>query len=129
MWRTDFARQALIGVAACATYILVAKLSLQLATVHPSASPFWPPTGIAIVALLILGLRYWPAIFAGAFFVNLTTAGSALTSLGIAAGNCLEAVTATYLVARFVNGKEVFERTKDILRFALYGGILSTAIS
>lgn len=129
LWRLDLFKQVLAGVAICATYILAAKLSLRLATVHPSATPFWPPTGIAIVALLILGLRYWPAIFAGAFFVNLTTAGSALTSLGIATGNCLEAVTATYLVSRFANGKEVFDRTKDILRFALYGGILSTSIA
>src|SRR5579859_7682783 len=122
-------KEILTGVAACATYILAAKLSLRLATVHPSASPFWPPTGIAIVTLLLLGLRYWPAIFVGAFFANLTTAGTVLTSLGIAAGNSLEAVTACYLVNRFANGKDVFDRTWDILRFALYGGILSSGIA
>ncbi|HKW34057.1 MAG TPA: MASE1 domain-containing protein [Candidatus Acidoferrum sp.] len=128
-WRSLSLKQLLIGVAACATYILAAKLSLRLATVHPSASPFWPPTGIAIVTLLLLGLRYWPAIFVGAFFANLTTAGSVLTSLGIGVGNCLEAVTAAYLVSRFASGKDVFESTWGILRFALYGGILSTGIA
>ena len=129
LWRSDFVKQAVTGAAVCATYILAAKLSLRLASVHPSASPFWPPTGIAIVALLILGLRQWPAIFAGAFLVNLTTAGSALTSLGISAGNCLEAVTASYLVCRFAGGKDVFDRTWDILRFAVYAGILSSAVA
>ncbi len=129
VWRRDILKQLLVGLAACATYILAAKLSLRLATVHPSASPFWPPTGIAIVTLLLLGLRYWPAIFAGAFLVNLTTAGSVLTSLGIGAGNCLEAVTASYLVSRFAYGKDVFDSTRGILRFALYGGILSTGIA
>ncbi|PYT66361.1 MAG: hypothetical protein DMG39_26980 [Acidobacteria bacterium] len=129
VWRSQRLKQLFVGLAACATYVLAAKLSLRLATVHPSASPFWPPTGIAMVTLLLLGLRYWPAIFVGAFVVNLTTAGSVLTSLGIGAGNCLEAVTATYLVSRFANGKDVFDRTWDILRFALYGGILSTAIA
>jgi diguanylate cyclase (GGDEF)-like protein len=129
VWRPHLAKQILIGLAACATYILAAKLSLRLATVHPSASPFWPPTGIAIVTLLLLGLRCWPAIFAGAFLVNLTTAGSVLTSLGIGAGNCLEAVTACYLVTRFAQGKDVFDRTWDILRFALYSGILSAGIA
>src|SRR5690349_15597333 len=103
LWRSPLLKQLLIGVAACATYILAAKLSLRLATVHPSASPFWPPTGIAIVMLLLLGLRYWPAIFVGAFLANLTTAGTVLTSLGIAAGNSLEAVTACYLINRFAN--------------------------
>lgn len=129
LWRSDLVKQALIGVGICATYILAAKLSLRLASVHPSASPFWPPTGIAIVTLLILGVRYWPAIFVGAFFANLTTAGSALTSLGIATGNCLEAVTACYLVSRFAGGKDVFDRTWDILRFALYAGIVSAAVA
>src|SRR2546429_10030043 len=62
----------LVGLAAGTTYVLAAKLSLRLATVHPSASPFWPPTGIAIVTLLLLGVRFWPAIFAAAFLVNLT---------------------------------------------------------
>src|SRR5207302_1570634 len=41
----------------------------------------------------------------------------------------LEAVTACYLIARFAGGKEVFDRTWDILRFALCGGILSSAIA
>jgi diguanylate cyclase (GGDEF)-like protein len=129
LWQLPSFKQLLIGLAAFATYILAAKLSLRLASVHPSSTPFWPPTGIAIVALLTLGLRFWPAIFAGAFLVNLTTAGSVLTSLGIGAGNCLEAVTASYLVTRFANGKGAFEKTWDILRFALYAGILSTAIA
>src|SRR5215472_232137 len=129
VWRSPLLKQFLIGVAAGAAYVLAAKLSLRLATVHPSASPFWPPTGIAIVTLLLLGLRYWPAIFVGAFFANVTTAGSVLTSLGIGAGNCLEAVTAAYLVSRFARGKDVFDSTWGILRFALYGGILSTGIA
>ena len=129
VWRSPLLKQILIGVTAGATYIVAAKLSLRLATVHPSASPFWPPTGIAIVMLLLLGIRNWPAIFVGAFFANVTTAGSVLTSLGIAAGNSLEAVTACYLVNRFANGKDVFDRTWDILRFALYGGILSAGIA
>lgn len=128
-WRLQFFKQLLTGLAACAAYILAAKLSLRLATVHPSATPFWPPSGIAIVTLLLFGLRFWPAIFAGAFLVNLTTAGSVLTSLGIGTGNCLEAVLAAYLVTRFANGKHAFEKTWDILRFALYAGILSSAVA
>ena len=129
VWRSPLFKHVLIGLAACAAYTFAAKLSLRLASVHPSASPLWPSTGIAIVTLLLLGLRYWPAIFAGAFLVNLTTAGTVLTSLGIAGGNCLEAVTACYLINRFANGKDVFERTWDILRFALYAGILSGGIA
>ena len=129
VWRSNVIKQLLIGLAVCATYILAAKLSLRLASVHPSATPFWPPTGIAIAVLLTLGSRFWPAIFVGAFLVNVTTAGTALTSLGIASGNTLEALFATYLVNRFANGKHVFESIKDILRFALYAGVVSAGVS
>ncbi len=117
------------GLFVCAAYVVVAKLSLRLASVHPSATPVWPPTGIAIATLLALGLRFWPSIFIGAFLVNVTTAGSVLTSIGIATGNTLEAVFAAMLVTRFANGSRAFERTWDILLFALYGGVLSTAVA
>jgi diguanylate cyclase (GGDEF)-like protein len=117
------------GLAVCAAYALAAKLSLRLASVHPSVSPVWPPTGIAVATLVAMGMRFWPSIFAGAFLVNITTAGSVLTSLGIATGNTLEAVLGAFLVIRFANGHNVFEKSWDILRFALYAGILSTAVA
>src|SRR2546425_1226474 len=47
-------------------YVVAGKLGLSLAFIHVSASPVWPPTGIALAALLTLGYRVWPAIFAGA---------------------------------------------------------------
>src|SRR6267154_1000618 len=127
--RSQVLKQIVIGMGVCAGYILAAKLSLLLASVHPSATPVWPPTGIAIAALVACGLRFWPAIFMGAFVVNVTTAGSVLTSAGIATGNTLEALLASLLVLRFANGKHAFDRTWDILRFALYCAVLSTAVA
>lgn len=85
-------------------YLAAAKLGLKLAFVHPSATAVWAPTGITLAAFLILGYRVWPAIFIGAFLANLTTAGSVLTSIGIAVGNTLEGVTGCYLVSRFADG-------------------------
>ena len=48
-----------------AIYFLTGKLGLQLAFVHRSATAVWPPTGIAIAALLLLGRRLWPGPLAG----------------------------------------------------------------
>src|SRR5438034_6638912 len=70
--------------------------SLQLAFSNPSATPVWAPTGIALATLLLAGYDVWPAIVVGAFFVNLTTAGSGGTSLGIAVGNTVRAEGRTY---------------------------------
>jgi diguanylate cyclase (GGDEF)-like protein len=128
MKRSPFLKRILTGLAVSAAYIVAGKLSLRLASVHPSVSPVWPPTGIAIATLLMLGRRFWPSIFAGAFIVNVTTAGSLASSLGIALGNTLEAVAATSLVTRFANGRHVFEKSWDVLRFALYA-VMSTALA
>jgi integral membrane sensor domain MASE1 len=68
-------------------YLAVAKLSLALASIHPSATPIWPPTGIALAAVLLLGYRIWPAVFVAALIANATTAGSIYTSVAIATGN------------------------------------------
>src|SRR5213083_3408310 len=87
-------------VALAAVYFGAGKLGLKLAFVNASATAVWPCTGIALAAFLILGYRVWPAILAGAFLVNLTTAGSAVMSLAIAAGNTLEGVVGSSLVTR-----------------------------
>ncbi len=109
-------------------YFATAKLALKLAFVHASASPVWPPAGIALAALLVLGYRMWPAIFIGAFLANLTTAGNIFTSFGIASGNTLEAVCGAWLVNHFAGGTRVFDRPQDVFKFAL-AAVISTAIS
>src|SRR5437899_3393875 len=70
-------------------YIALAKLSLALASIHPSATPIWPPTGFALAIVLLLGYQISPAIFLGAFIANVTTAGSISTSPAIRSGNTL----------------------------------------
>jgi diguanylate cyclase (GGDEF)-like protein len=112
-----------------AVYFIAGKLALKLAFLNASATPVWPCTGIAIAALLLFGYRVWPVIFAGAFFVNLTTAGTVLTSLGIASGNTFEALAGCYLVTRFADGRKAFQTTQNIFKFALFGGVISSAIS
>jgi signal transduction histidine kinase len=109
-------------------YFVAAKLSLKLAFLHASASPVWPPAGIALAALLLLGYRLWPAIFVGAFLVNLTTAGNFFTSLGIATGNTLEAVVGAWLMHRFAGGVQVFDRAQNVFKFALVV-LISTLVS
>src|SRR5438034_6769609 len=109
-------------------YFLAGKLGLKLAFLHASASPVWPPAGVALGALLVLGYRTWPAIFIGAFLVNVTTAGNVATSLAIASGNTLEAVCGAWLVNRFADGTTVFDRPQGVFKFAL-AAVVSTIIS
>jgi signal transduction histidine kinase len=112
-----------------AIYFVAGKLGLTLAFVNASASAVWPPTGLAIAALLLLGIGFWPAILVGAFAVNVTTSGDLPSSVGIAIGNTLEAVIATRLVDRWAGGRTAFERPRGVIRFALLAGVLATAVS
>ena len=115
-------RLPLIGVFAI-IYVIAGKIGLNLASLHASASPVWPPAGIALAAILLLGYRAWPAIFVGAFLVNLTTAGDIATSVAIASGNTLEALAGAWLVNRFAGGKNVFDRPQGVFKFALAAAI------
>jgi PAS domain S-box-containing protein len=99
-------------------YVVAGKIGLLFAFVHASATAVWPPTGIAVAALLLLGPRVWPAIAVGAFVVNVTTAGSVATSAGVAAGNTLEALIAAALARRFAGGAHAFHHPRTVFVFA-----------
>ncbi|PYI88396.1 MAG: hypothetical protein DMF03_10775 [Verrucomicrobia bacterium] len=109
-------------------YFVAGKLGLKLAFLQASASPVWPPAGIALGALLVLGYRTWPAIFVGAFLVNVTTTGNIPTSVAIGAGNTLEAICGAWLVNRFASGMRVFDHSQDVFRFG-FATVASTVIS
>ncbi|HUR41034.1 MAG TPA: MASE1 domain-containing protein [Verrucomicrobiae bacterium] len=117
----------LIGVTVI--YFAAGRLGLSFALINSSATSIWPPTGIALGVLLLLGPRAWPAIFVGAFLVNFATAGSLWTSLGIAAGNTAEALLGTWLIQRYATGTECFNRAGDIFKFALLGAGVATTVS
>src|SRR5437667_10943841 len=117
-----FSGLPLIGILAV-IYFIAGKLGLMLASLTASASPVWPPAGIALAALLLLGYRAWPGIFIGAFLVNVTTAGNVATSFAIATGNTVEALAGAWLVNRFVGGANVFDRPEGVFKFALAAGI------
>jgi diguanylate cyclase (GGDEF)-like protein len=122
-------RRSSVFVGVALLYIIAGKLGLRLAFFHPSATPVWAPSGIALVALLVLGREMAPAVFIGAFVVNLTTAGTVATSLAIALGNTLEVLCGATLVARYAGGRHALQRTPDIVRFAAFAAVGSTTIA
>ena len=110
-------------------YFCAGKLGLSWAHIHISVSAVWPPSGIALAALLVWGSRLWPGIFVGAFFLNLTTEGTVVTALGIATGNTLEALFAAWALNNFANGAKAFERARNTFRFVVLAPLLSPCVS
>jgi signal transduction histidine kinase len=121
--------RALLKLALVAvTYWIAARLSLTLALVHGQVTPIWPPTGIALVAILVLGRWVWPAIFAGALAVNLPIGPSPLGAVFIATGNTLAPLVAAELLRR-VGFRLELDRLRDAAAIIGLGALLSMSIS
>ncbi len=109
-------------------YIGAAKLGIELDVARGVITPVWAPSGIALAALLILGLRYWPAVAAGAFVANATSDASVAVAAGIAVGNTLEAVGGAWVVRRF-GFRPQLDRVRTVVALTVGAGLLSTAVA
>ncbi|MBI4226751.1 MAG: MASE1 domain-containing protein [Candidatus Omnitrophica bacterium] len=121
-------------------YYATARLGLLLAFQHTNASPVWPPSGLALAAMLAWGPGIWPGIFLGALLANvaefMTVAAAPpwllfLVSIVIGIGNTLEALVGRWLLARWVGDRSPFDRAQDVMRFvavALLMALVSPAI-
>lgn len=67
---TDWKVYAAKLAALTGAYYGAAKLGLSLAFETESVTAIWPPSGIALAALVIWGYRMWPGVALGAFLAN-----------------------------------------------------------
>lgn len=112
-----------------AAYIIAAKLGLLLAYSTHQVTTVWPPSGIALAVLLLLGYRLWPGILVGAFVANILTSETVAIAAGIAVGNTLEALVGTYLLRRVVRFDVNFRHVADFISLAVLCGGISTLVS
>lgn len=109
-------------------YFFTGKFGLTFDAASGFATLVWPPTGIALSALLLFGYKLWPGIAIGAFLVNFLTGAPFLAALGISIGNTLEAIFGAYLLkkARF---QKSLERLRDVIFLIVLAACISTLIS
>lgn len=112
-----------------ATYFGAAKLGLSMAFVAEQVTVVWPPTGVALAALLLFGYRLWPGISIGAFLANLSANAPIGTAAGIAVGNTLEALLGAWLLRRVVRFDTALERARDVFGLVFLAAGLSTIVS
>src|SRR6267378_1827360 len=109
-------------------YWFAAAFSLRLALVHGQVTPIWPPTGIALVAILVLGRRVWPAVFLAALAVNLPIGPSILGAASIASGNTLAPLVAAALLKR-AGFRIELDRLRDAVAIIVLGALVAMTIS
>jgi integral membrane sensor domain MASE1 len=112
-----------------AVYYGTAKLGLSLASMNASISAVWPPTGIALAALIFWGYRMWPAVLVGALLANGWTGVPAYGVAGIAIGNTGEALVGAFLLRRVADFRPSLERVRDVVALAVLAGVASTTVS
>lgn len=118
----------ILAVAAC--YYAAARLGLlrELTVEGAVVTPIWPPTGVAVASLLILGLGCWPGVTLGAFFavLSLTTPGPEV--LGLLLGNTAAPVCAVLLLRR-AGFRTDLSRLRDGLALVFLGALTAMLIS
>jgi integral membrane sensor domain MASE1/anti-sigma regulatory factor (Ser/Thr protein kinase) len=117
-----------LALALALAYFGSAKLGLALAFSNESVTAIWPPTGIALAALVLGGRGLWPGVLLGAFLANVTTDVPVYTAAGIAMGNTLEAVVGAWLLERF-GFRPTLLRLRDLFALVVFGAAISTAVS
>ncbi|MCW7942875.1 membrane protein [Streptomyces hygroscopicus] len=114
--------------AVTALYYASGKLGLIQQLVRGQVSPLWPPTGIALAGLLLLGPRIWPGIALGALLVNISLGPSVPAVLAIMVGNTL-APLCSYLLLRRAGFRTEMDRLRDALVLVFLGAFTGTLVS
>ncbi len=112
---------------------------IHLAIPPGYTAPFFPPAGIALAALIVFGLRLWPAVFAGSALIQLATAWpllgnpgwSLLGPLAVPVGATLQAVVGVLLARRLLAPHDTLDTAGSVdavprrLRAAERPGVLA----
>jgi len=113
-------------LALAVVYHLAARLGLKMAYVQANTSPVWPPTGIALAALLLMGYRYWPGITLGLLLGSLLTGAPLDLAIGMSLGNTVEALVAVYCMNRIVGLHKEIDRIRDVVGLVLVSLLCTT---
>lgn len=124
---TPVRRRLVESACAAAAYYVSGQLG-QAFALHPgNVAAVWPPSGIALALMLVLGPRIWPGVWIGAFLNSIwaflgpantsTLAVAVPQSALIAMGATLQALIGTWLIRKWVGPENPLERPENVFRF------------
>jgi signal transduction histidine kinase len=126
---TRVARYAATIALVAGAYYLAGRFGLELAYLDGAVAALWPPAGVGLALLVLLGPRVIPGIVIGDLLLGDydTPLG---TVLGQTVGNTVAIVVAALLLRRLTNGRYGLDRVFDVLAFtgcALLAAVISAA--
>ncbi|HXG48204.1 MAG TPA: MASE1 domain-containing protein [Methylomirabilota bacterium] len=121
-------RQVLLWGGVGAVYFAAARLGLMFAFVEQKVTLIWPPTGVALAALLVFGWRALPGVAIGAFAANVSAGSPLVFCLAASIGNSLEALTGAWLLRRLRFRNEL-DRVRDVASLTVGSAVVSTMVS
>lgn len=121
-------RKIIVPLLIALAYAAAAEVGFTLAFATKQVTAVWPPTGIALAALLLLGNRVWPGIWIGAFATNALSGEPLWTAAAIATGNTIAPVLGSVLLRRF-NFRTSLGRVRDVLLLVVFGSAIAMTVS
>jgi len=124
-------RVRLIGLnlALAAVYALAVRLGMAFNPVAGFATLVWPPAGIALAVVLLLGNRLLPGVFLGVCTAALLAGAPLLVTLGIAVGGTCQVLAAATLLRRVPTFSITLERVTSVVALIVGAAVACTTIS
>ncbi len=112
-------------------FFLAARLSTTALNIEASASPLWPPAGIALAALLIYGPKLWVGVALGAIWASLADQVPWPLSISLCFGSALQAMAGSYLLRRrWQRSLQLYDwQLDDLLTFVGLGVLITPMIN
>jgi signal transduction histidine kinase/integral membrane sensor domain MASE1 len=122
-------RTVLETLSIAVAYTVLGMIGQTLAIQPGNVTAVWPPSGLALGIVLIMGYRTWPGIWLGAFIVNSqaffdstnTQSISVVIAVGsvIGVGSVLQPAIGAVLIRRFADSVLQFNKSSDFVRFII----------
>lgn len=119
----------LVATALLTTARLGYALAVPTGAAHTGWVPFWLPGGAGLACLLLLGLRAWPGVFAGALAGELSLGQPLTGALSFALPSVLEALLGAYLIGRFAGGASALNSIRGLCILIAAAGAAAFFIS
>jgi two-component sensor histidine kinase len=114
-------RTALQNLTIAVLYFLTGWIGLEFASYAGNVTLVWPPVGIALAGVILVGPRVAPGIALGLALINLVTGGTWIPYVTIVVGNILGPVLAGTLLTRHLQFRPELDRFRDVVAFAAVG--------